>query len=108
LLLGIKSKATPTDKQKETLSQWMGCAKFIWNAKVGEEKYHTTFARKYYPVGTYAPVDQKAAQKKGDLAYLRVFKFKMVEQLTLLGYSYVDDDIVLELVNIGSHENFLS
>jgi mRNA interferase RelE/StbE len=45
-------------------------------------------------------------QKKGDLSYLRVFKFKMVKQLTLLGYSYVDGDIVLELVNIGSHENF--
>ena len=45
-------------------------------------------------------------QKKGDLSYLRVFKFKMVKQLTLLGYSYVDGDIVLELVNLGSHENF--
>jgi putative transposase len=64
MLLGIKLKATPTDKQKESLSQWMGCAKFIWNAKCGEEKYHTIFARKYYPLGTYAPVDQKAAQFK--------------------------------------------
>jgi putative transposase len=64
MLLGIKLKATPTDKQKESLSQWMGCANFIWNAKCGEEKYHTTFARKYSPLGTYAPVDQKAAQFK--------------------------------------------
>jgi len=45
-------------------------------------------------------------QKKGDLAYLRVFKFKMVKQLTLLGYSYVDGEVILELLNIGSHENF--
>ena len=45
-------------------------------------------------------------QKKGDLAYLRVLKFKMVKQLTLLGYSYVDGDVILELLNIGSHENF--
>ena len=45
-------------------------------------------------------------QKKGDLAYLRVFKFKMVNQLTLLGYSYVDGVVILELLNIGSHENF--
>ena len=44
-------------------------------------------------------------QKKGDLAYLRVFKFKMVNQLTLLGYSYVDGVVILELLNIGSHEN---
>jgi len=45
-------------------------------------------------------------QKKGDLAYLRVFKFKMAKQLTLLGYSYVDGHVILELLNIGSHENF--
>lgn len=45
-------------------------------------------------------------QKKGDLAYLRVYKFKMVKQLTLLGYSYVNGDVILELLNIGSHENF--
>jgi putative transposase len=64
VLLGIKLKATPTKTQKETLSQWMGCAKFIWNAKCGEEKYYSTFARKYYPIGTYAPIDQKTAQFK--------------------------------------------
>lgn len=27
-------------------------------------------------------------QKKGDLAFMRVYKFKMQKQLTLLGYSY--------------------
>lgn len=45
-------------------------------------------------------------QKKGDLAFLRVYKFKMVNQLTLLGYSYVDDTVVLELIALGPHENF--
>lgn len=45
-------------------------------------------------------------QKKGDLAFLRVYKFKMVNQLTLLGYSYDEGSIVLELIAIGSHENF--
>ena len=44
--------------------------------------------------------------KKGDLAFLRVYKFKMVKQLTLLGYSYEDDTVVLELIALGSHENF--
>jgi putative transposase len=42
----------------------MGCAQVIWNAKVDEEKYYRTFARKYYPIGTYAPIDTKAAQFK--------------------------------------------
>ncbi len=45
-------------------------------------------------------------RKKGDLAFLRVHKFKMVKQLTLLGYSYEDGSITLELIALGSHENF--
>ena len=45
-------------------------------------------------------------QKKGDLAYLRVYKFSMVNQLTLLGYHFDDGEIVLQLITLGSHENF--
>jgi mRNA-degrading endonuclease RelE of RelBE toxin-antitoxin system len=45
-------------------------------------------------------------QKKGDLAFLRVHKFSMVKQLTLLGYSYEDGTVTLELMALGSHENF--
>ena len=45
-------------------------------------------------------------KKRGDLDYLRVHKFKMNKQLTLLGYSYAEDSIVLELLSLGSHENF--
>jgi hypothetical protein len=45
-------------------------------------------------------------QKKGDLAFLRVYKFKMVKQLTVLGYSYEDGTVTLELIATGSHENF--
>ncbi|WP_299200467.1 type II toxin-antitoxin system RelE/ParE family toxin [uncultured Amphritea sp.] len=45
-------------------------------------------------------------QKKGDLAYLRVYKFKMVSQLTLLGYSFEEGELTLQLIALGSHENF--
>jgi len=45
-------------------------------------------------------------QKKGNLSFLRVYKFKMNKQLTLLGYSFNDGALVLELMNLGSHENF--
>ena len=45
-------------------------------------------------------------QKKGDLSFLRVYKFNMVKQLTLLGYSYEDGTVTLELMALGSHENF--
>ena len=44
-------------------------------------------------------------QKKGDLAFLFVYKFKMVKQLTLLGYSYEDGTVTLELMALGTHEN---
>lgn len=45
-------------------------------------------------------------QKKGDLSFMRVYKFKMVKQLALIGYSYEDGTVVLELLTFGSHENF--
>jgi len=44
--------------------------------------------------------------KKGDLSYLRVHKFKMNKQLTLLGYSFSERTLMLELIALGSHENF--
>ena len=45
-------------------------------------------------------------QKKGGLAFLRVYKFKMNKQLALLGYSFNDGTLTLELMALGSHENF--
>ncbi len=45
-------------------------------------------------------------QKKGGLSFLRIYKFKMNKQLTLLGYSYEDGTVTLELMSLGSHENF--
>lgn len=55
MLTGIKLRANPTSHQKLILSQWMGCARSIWNAKVEEERYYRTYARKYCTIGTYAP-----------------------------------------------------
>jgi len=46
-------------------------------------------------------------QKKGDLSWLRVYKFKMLKQHSLLGYSINEkDEIILTLVDVGPHENF--
>ncbi len=64
MLLGIRFRANPTERQQNILSQWMGCARLIWNAKCDEERYYATFARKYYKIGTYAPIDQTTAQFK--------------------------------------------
>ncbi|MDR0803614.1 MAG: type II toxin-antitoxin system RelE/ParE family toxin [Rickettsiales bacterium] len=45
--------------------------------------------------------------KRGDLDWLRVYKFKINAQLVLLGYCVSgDDEIILTLAALGSHENF--
>ena len=66
MLMGIRLQAHPTSQQKLVLSQWVGCARFIWNAKCDEDRYLGSFARKYMPTGTYAPIDQKFSQYKDD------------------------------------------
>ncbi|HDT0721134.1 TPA: type II toxin-antitoxin system RelE/ParE family toxin [Proteus mirabilis] len=45
-------------------------------------------------------------QKKGDLAHLRVHKFRLNDLTVLLGYSWVANKLELYLLHIGSHENF--
>lgn len=44
--------------------------------------------------------------KKGDLSYLRVHKFQLNHQLTLLGYSWAAQKIELYLLSLSAHENF--
>ncbi len=43
--------------------------------------------------------------KVGDLAGVRVFKFRMTGQLCLLAYTQPDED-TLKLLALGQHENF--
>jgi len=45
-------------------------------------------------------------QKRGELDYLRVYKFSMLKQQALLAYSYDDGKLIIKLLAIGSHENF--
>lgn len=46
--------------------------------------------------------------KKGDLVGIQVYKFKMINQLTLLAYELNEDrgELQLILLALGSHENF--
>jgi len=44
--------------------------------------------------------------KVGDLQGIRVHKFQMVKQLTLLAYEFEENRILLTLLALGSHENF--
>ncbi len=44
--------------------------------------------------------------KKGDLSEVRVYKFKMQNQLTLLAYRMIEEVPCLLMLSLGSHENF--
>ena len=44
--------------------------------------------------------------KAGDFTGVRVYKFKMVNQLNLLAYIYENQILNLTLLAIGSHEIF--
>ena len=43
--------------------------------------------------------------KIGDLVGVRVFKFRMANQLCLLSYRVLDEN-TLKLLTVGAHENF--
>lgn len=45
-------------------------------------------------------------QKRGDLDYLRVYKFIMLKQQVLLAYSYDEGRVIIKLLGMGAHENF--
>ena len=79
MLMGIKFKANPTEQQKLVLSQWMGCARTIWNAKCDEDAYLRNFAKKYLPIKTYPEVDTKFSTYKNK--ELTPWLFKCPSQL---------------------------
>ncbi|MBT0725284.1 type II toxin-antitoxin system RelE/ParE family toxin [Rosenbergiella sp. S61] len=45
-------------------------------------------------------------KKKGDLSYLRVYKFDLNGRQCLLGYSFIESEFRLYLLSFGPHENF--
>jgi hypothetical protein len=44
--------------------------------------------------------------KSGDLKDVRVYKFKMAKQLTLIAYQLLGDNLIVLLLTFGSYENF--
>jgi len=44
--------------------------------------------------------------KKGDLSEVRVYKFRMLKQLTLLAYLCSEQKNTIILLALGTHENF--
>ena len=57
---GFRFRCYPTHAQAQTLLRWIGCQRFIYNAKVAEDRYYRKFARKALDLtGFYPPVDQQ-------------------------------------------------
>lgn len=44
--------------------------------------------------------------KTGDLVGIRVHKYKHNTQLYLVAYEYLEDELTLNLIEHGTHENF--
>jgi putative transposase len=63
--IGTRFRCYPTPAQEQTLLQWIGCQRFVYNAKVGEDRYFRCFARKSLShAGEFAPIDQQYSQFK--------------------------------------------
>lgn len=58
MINGIRCRAYPTLDQQETLANWIGCARVIYNAKVAEMQYFQTFSRKALGAGPMPEIDQ--------------------------------------------------
>ena len=64
MLTGIRTHFQPKAELAATLSQWIGCARVIYNAKCDEDRYLRKFAAKYLPIGTFPEVNKTASQFK--------------------------------------------
>ena len=63
--IGNRFRLYPTPAQERVLLQWIGCQRFIYNAKVGEDRYFRRFARQSLAhAGQFAPIDQQYSHFK--------------------------------------------
>ena len=64
---GYRFRAYPDDQVAEVLARWIGCQRFIKNAKVREDRYYRAFQRRFAAfAGQHAPVDQAYSHLIGD------------------------------------------
>lgn len=57
-------------------------------------------------IKTVMAAPESGQMKKGDLAGIRVHKFSMAKQHSLLAYAYDGKTETLTLLALGTHENF--
>jgi putative transposase len=70
---GQRFRCYPNRGQEKTLLRWIGCQRFLYNAKVREDRYFRTFARKALSLtGQKPPIDQQYSHFIGsDTEWLR-------------------------------------
>lgn len=62
---GVRFAASPSPTLARVLAQWIGCQRFVYNSKVQEDRYFSTFYRKTLAfTGEATPLDQQYAQFK--------------------------------------------
>lgn len=62
---GYRFRCYPTPAQQAILLRWIGCQRFIYNAKVGEDRYYRAFQRRALSLaGQQVPIDQEYARYK--------------------------------------------
>lgn len=44
--------------------------------------------------------------KRGELTGIQVYKYKLNTQQYLIAYKYIDDELLLTFIELGTHENF--
>lgn len=65
---GFQFRIYPSLQQQQILLQWIGCQRFIYNAKVGEDRYFRAFSRKSLSqAGAIPNKDQQYSHFKSDL-----------------------------------------
>jgi putative transposase len=65
--IGHRFRAYPDDKVAGVLLRWIGCQRFIKNAKVREDRYYRAFQRRFAAfAGQHAPIDQAYSHLIGD------------------------------------------
>lgn len=71
--IGNRFRCYPTKDQQQLLLQWIGCQRFIYNAKVQEDRYFRKFQRQSLALaGVLTPIDQKYSQfKSEETAFLK-------------------------------------
>lgn len=70
---GVRFRAYPTAQQQAALRQWIGHQRFIYNAKVREQEYFSSFARKSLALTGLKPLPDQAYSQfvSTDTAFLR-------------------------------------